>query len=163
MSSQPQWGVRSVQALVRTRMQPAQAYANLTEAELHPWLAVRYLDLAVIVAARIFLSRMDQATIVLPDRYNPTHDIPQIHTTFADCQISTEFRAIYERLPAAVAIFAPISPEGVAVNERLHQDQHAPIYVKPPTVGDGFSAGFARSHFGDDAIERLADSWPPLV
>lgn len=157
------YGWQSIVALIRTRMNPGEALEIMKEAGLAPELAVRYLDLAVAIAAReqIVISYGDR--VELPATYIPTLEIPGLPSNFEQCQISQEILAVYREEPTAVGLIAPVAPDFVAVHGAIAQNPEARLRISSPTIGDGTQAGYGRRTFGDEAILKLAEEWPELA
>lgn len=157
------YGYESIVALLRSRMNPGEALEIMKAKGLASELAVRYLDLAVAIAAReqIVMSYGDR--VELPATYTPTLAIPGLPSSFDECLISAEILAVYREEPTAVGLIAPVAPDFVAVHGAMVENPEARLRISSPVIGDGTQAGYGRRTFGDEAILKLAEDWPELA
>ena len=158
----PRYGYLAIVTLIKTRLDAATSFDVMRAAGLDDQRAVRYLDLALIVAARELLSEMGDA-VVLPIEYDPTFEIPGLSNQFADCLLCAELVEVYRAEPIAATLLGPLAPDFIAVNQELKKAPGATLGLPAPTVGDGKQVGFARTAFGHDGVEKLAASWPDLA
>lgn len=160
-AAQPAFGLTAVRALIETRLNPHASYERLKDAGVHPYLAARYLDLAMCVAARRLFT--DPERVIWSTHYRPVDEIPALTNEFARCVIVDELNRVYDYVPTAVAILAPLSKEVVEINELLPQaPPEARIRMPEPVVGDASQAGYPWKTFGPTKLTELAEHFPPL-
>lgn len=152
----------AIRTLIATRLNSPPCIKTVEANGLHPDLALRYLDLAMVVAARQLLREFGDA-VVLPIEYAPTLPIVGYPPQFAECRITAELQAVYREEPTAATLLGPLASDYVAISRELKKVPGATLGLPPPVVGDGSQMGFARIAFGDNAVLKLGSTWPKLA
>lgn len=150
----------AVVSLIRTRLDATASITELHEVGLSEDLAARYLDLAMVIAARELLQKTENA-VEFPASYVPMVMIPSLTSRFSACRITAELVGVFQAEPTAAEILGPFAADFFAVDEALQQGV-ALVRLEPPEVGDGAQVAFARITFGDAGVDKLAKSWPSL-
>ena len=153
---------RSIVTLIRTRLDSTASIELMQAGGLDAPLATRYLDLAIVVAARELLGQMGNS-VVLPSEYNPTVEIPGLSAQFDTCHISAELVEVFWEEPTAATLLAPMSSDYVAIQQALKKTPDDMLGLPAPTVGDGSQVAFARKAFGVDGVLKLSRDWPELA
>ena len=152
----------AIRTLIATRLNSPPCIKTVEGTGLSRDLALRYLDLAMVVAARQLLRELG-GTVVLPVEYAPTVAIAGYPPQFAECPITAELQAVYREEPTAATLLGPLASDFVAINQELKRVPGATLGLPAPKVGDGSQIGFARLAFGDNAVLKLGSKWPKLA
>jgi len=152
----------AIVSLIRTRLESTTSIALMQAHGVDGPLAMRYLDLAVVIAARELLAKMGDS-VVLPTEYNPVVKIPGLSSHFDRCTISAGLVEVYQEEPTAAELLAPLSSDYVAIQQALEKTPDGMLGLPAPNVGDGSQVDFARKAFGVEGVLRLADDWPDLA
>jgi hypothetical protein len=153
---------QAVVTLIRTRLDSTASIKSMRSAGVSAPLATRYLDLAIVVAAREILGQMGDS-VVLPTEYNAIVKIPGLSAQFDRCHISAGLVEVYRAEPTAATLLAPVSSDYIAIQQAMKKAPDDMLGLPAPSVGDGSQIGFARKAFGVEGVLKLAKNWPDLA